>query len=116
MSLKNTVDKILKDKGRSLSWLAKSIGRTVDGLRLAIKNESIKYKDIIAIANLLKIHPGTLFIDTERDDLLSEPKSEYMDSKMRKVYDQLLDSMTDQLADKDRIIALLEERNSSAAK
>jgi len=34
MSLKEIIDQILKDKHRSLSWLAAEMGKTFDGLRL----------------------------------------------------------------------------------
>lgn len=114
MSLKNTVLRILKEKHRSLSWLAKGIGKTFDGLNLALKNESLKYKDIIVMANLLEIHPGVLFNDENHDlkgdNLLSEPKSGYLDFRTKSMYDDLMDTMRDQLNDKDKIIALLEAR------
>jgi hypothetical protein len=115
MSLKGTVDKILKEKHRSLSWLAKGIGKTFDGLRLALINESLKYKDIVMMANLLEVHPS-FFFETEpndaygQDDILSEPKQEYGDFKgSLKTYKELVSALKDQVKDKERIISLLSE-------
>lgn len=111
MSLKATVDKILKEKNRSLSWLAHGIGKTFDGLRLGLINESIKYKDIIMMANLLEVSPAFFFhTEASNEHLVAEPKSEYGDLKANlKTCKDLITTLKDQVKDKERIISMLEE-------
>jgi hypothetical protein len=115
MSLKATVDKILKEKNRSLSWLAKGVGRTFDGLRLALINESIKYKDIIIMADLLEVPPAYFFNTgvpkfPANDNLLAEPESEYGSLKANlKTCNDLISTLKDQVKDKEIIISLLKE-------
>ena len=47
MYLKETVARLLKNKNRSLSWLALEMGKSFDGLKLSLVKGSIKYLDII---------------------------------------------------------------------
>lgn len=115
MSLKKTVDKILREKNRSLSWLAHSIGKTFDGLRLGLLNESVKYKDIVAMARILEVSPAFFFETGVKDpnaeeNLLAEPKSEYGELKANlKTCKDLIATLKDQVKDKERIISLLKK-------
>lgn len=114
MSLKATVDKILKEKHRSLSWLAHGIGKTFDGLRLGLINESVKYKDILLIADKLEVSPCSLFNESKgflhQDNLLAEPGAEYGDLKANlKTCKELISTLKDQVKDKERIISLMKE-------
>lgn len=113
MSLKTTVDKILREKNRSLSWLAHSIGKTFDGLRLGLLNESVKYKDIVAMSNILEVSPA-FFFETESknsefdDNMVAESKTEYGELKSNlKTCKDLINTLKDQVKDKERIISLL---------
>lgn len=113
MSLKAIIDQILKDKQRSLSWLALNMGKTFDGLRLGLINESIKYKDILTMAKILNVSPRIFFTDpeeefsTEQINLVAEPVTEYGDGL--KSYKELTAALKDQLKDKERIISLLSQ-------
>jgi len=112
MSLKSIVDGILKEKHRSLSWLALSMGKTFDGLRLGLINESIKYKDILLMAEILQIAPANFFKENTEElrsfqDTPSESVVEYGDNL--KSCRELAATLKDQLKDKERIIALLSQ-------
>ncbi|MDR6782048.1 hypothetical protein ABIE26_001463 [Pedobacter africanus] len=116
MALKATIDKILKDKNRSLSWLAHGIGKTFDGLRLGLLNESVKYKDILLIAEKLEISPCVLFNEgkgyqqNHKDNMLAEPVSEYGDLKANlRTCKELISTLKDQVKDKERIINLMQD-------
>lgn len=112
MSLKSILDGILKEKHRSLSWLAQSMGKTFDGLRLGLINESIKYKDMLLMAEILEIPPSKFFIENPEGlisshSMVSETTVEYGDNL--KSCRELTATLKDQLKDKERIIALLSE-------
>lgn len=113
MSLKAIIDQILKEKQRSLSWLADSMGKTFDGLRLGLINESIKYRDILLMAEILQVSPGHFFEKAEDLNLpqmnLSESVSETSDNL--KGCRELIVTLKDQLKDKERIIFLLNNAN-----
>ncbi|WP_316814750.1 hypothetical protein [Pedobacter nyackensis] len=115
MSLKANIDRILRDKHRSLSWLAVSMGKTFDGLRLSLINESIKYKDMLVMAEILNVSPCTFFrtpedeFSTSQSNIVTESVSEYGDSL--KSCKELAATLKDQLKDKERIISLLSKAN-----
>lgn len=112
MSLKTIIDQILREEHRSLSWLAVGMGKTFDGLRLALINESLKYKDIVIMAKVLNTSPSRFFkaeeeLSTLQNNLVAEPASEYGDS-LRSCR-ELTAALKDQLKDKERIISLLNQ-------
>lgn len=113
MSLKAIIDGIIRDKHRSLSWLAISMGKTFDGLRLGLINESIKYKDILLMAEILEVSPCCFFNKNgeglEADqNMVSEPPAEYGDLKSSlKSCKEMVATLKDQINDKERIITLL---------
>lgn len=115
MSLKENIDQILSDKHRSLSWLALHMGKTFDGLRLGLINESIKYKDILTMAEVLHVSPCVFFksadnnFSTEQNNILAESITEYGTSL--KSCKELNAALKDQLKDKERIIVLLNKQN-----
>ena len=61
MKLKDIVDNLLKERERSLSWLAQQVGKTFDGFRLSLIKESVKYTDLKKIAEVLEVSPNVLF-------------------------------------------------------
>ncbi len=115
MNLKNIVDDVLKDKGRSMSWLSKQMGRTFDGLKLSLVNETIKYKDLQTMSKALNVVPdiffkveGASYLNDEDSLLLSEEDVKYNDLKGNlKNCREMVSSLKDQLKDKDKIISLL---------
>lgn len=114
MSLKEIIDQILRDKRKSLSWLANNMGKTFDGLRLGLINESIKYKDLLLLAEILNVSP-CIFFDVPEDEpdnaqanLADELVSELDDAL--KSCKELTATLKDQLKDKERIISLLNEK------
>ncbi|WEK17424.1 MAG: hypothetical protein P0Y49_11525 [Candidatus Pedobacter colombiensis] len=112
MSLKAIIDGIIRDKHRSLSWLAISMGKTFDGLRLGLINESIKYKDILLMAEILEVSPCCFFKSAEdldaEQNMVAEAHVEYGDLKATlKSCKELVATLKDQINDKERIITLL---------
>jgi len=115
MSLKTIVDGILKDQHRSLSWLAEQMSKTFDGLRLGLIKESIKYKDILLMAQILNVSPCDFFELPEKtinpkQSTLAEAAAEYGDNL--KNCRELNTTLKDQLKDKERIISLLTQSNN----
>lgn len=117
MSLKAIIDRILRDQHRSLSWLAVSMGKTFDGLRLGLINESIKYKDILVMAEILDVSPAMFFKNSMEESnpllnsILGESVTEYGESL--KNCKELNAALKDQLNDKERIISLLNQANGT---
>jgi lambda repressor-like predicted transcriptional regulator len=112
MSLKSIVEEILKEQGRPLTWLAEKVGKTADGLRLGLMNKSVKYKDLLLMAEALNVSPCNFFKADEtlvstKKSTLAELSVEYGDSL--KNCKELNAALKDQLKDKERIISLLNE-------
>lgn len=116
MQLKEIVDNLLKERNRSLSWLASQIGKTFDGLRLSLIKESVKYSDLKKMAEALGVSPGVFFEPSY------ENYEDYVKSSMTMQEDvfvykttkteldacrELAERLKDQIKDKERIIELL---------
>src|SRR5690606_3805598 len=93
------------------SWLSVEMDKSVDGLRLSLVRESIKYSDINKMAEILEVSPSIFFGDgasiykeVESISKTSEPASEYSDLKY---YKGMCAVLRDQLNDKEKIITLL---------
>lgn len=111
MALKIIIEEILKSKKRSLSWLSVEMDKSVDGLRLSLVRESIKYSDINRMAEILEVSPAAFFEsgarpykETGAASKLSGSDSEYSDLKY---YKGMCAILKDQLNDKEKIITLL---------
>lgn len=116
MSLKEIVYGILKEKRRSVTWLAEEMGRTFDGLRTGLVNESVKYKDMVVMAEVLKVSPNRFFETIEEhpdpeQNMVSEESIEY---KRLKSCEELVATLKKQINDKERIISLLTKGNIDA--
>lgn len=112
MELKNIVDKALKDKNRSLSWLAAEMNKTFDGLKLSLVKGSIKYTDIKKMAGILQIPASTFFDEEEITYMVAEDRVEYVSLKTElSSCKELASTLKNQLADKEKIIELLSMRN-----
>lgn len=119
MVLKSIVDELLKEKGRSMTWLSIEMEKTFDGLKLSLTRGSIKYNDIIAMAKALDVPPATFF-QTElplynnkvSQSLVGDQKGEYSDLKNSlKNCKEMLTTLKDQIKDKDKIISLLSKED-----
>ena len=53
--LKRIVDDLLKERERTLSWLARQMDKTFDGLKLSLIKGSIKYTDLLRMAEVLGV-------------------------------------------------------------
>ncbi|MES2458052.1 MAG: hypothetical protein V4594_21015 [Bacteroidota bacterium] len=53
--LKRIVDDLLKERERPLSWLARQMDKTFDGLKLSLIKGSIKYTDLVRMAEVLGV-------------------------------------------------------------
>ncbi|MES2457657.1 MAG: hypothetical protein V4594_19020 [Bacteroidota bacterium] len=119
MQLKSTVDGLLKEKNRSLSWLAEEMGKTFDGLKLSLVKGSIKYNDLIEMAKKLEVSP-TIFFDQAANrhvtetgvSILAEPREVYGEDLKGNLRNcrELLATLKDQIKDKEKIISLLSAR------
>lgn len=118
MQLKEIVDDLLKQRNRSLSWLAQQIGKTFDGLKLSLLKESVKYSDVKRIAEVLNVSPGSLFPEhdeqlqednyTDKGNILEEENFQYGSLRKELVAcKELTGTLKDQLKDKEKIIELL---------
>lgn len=115
MVLKNIVDELLKERDRSMTWLAQEMNKTFDGLKLSLTRGSIKYNDIITLSKVLQVPPATFFQTTVipynskiTESLVGDQKGEYTDLKNNlKNCKEMLTTLKDQIKDKDKIISLL---------
>ncbi len=112
MKLKDLVDKILKDRNRSLSWLAAEMNKTFDGLKLSLVKGSIKYTDLKKMAEVLNVSASAFFQEDEQfENMLAEEKVEYLSTKNQLTScKELASTLKSQLIDKEKIIALLSEK------
>ena len=116
MYLKNIVDEILKERARSLSWLALQMGKTFDGLKLSLIKESLKYKDIAEMAKILEVSPITFFQNEIPAPINGKEKAAPIrvdnDEKGNiKSYRELIAALRVQLKDNEKIIALISKVN-----
>ena len=119
MVLKSIVDELLKEKDRSMTWLAVEMGKTFDGLKLILTKGSIKYNDIITLSKILDVPPATFFQATaipyksqSTESLVGEQKEEYNNLKNNlKNCKEMLTALKDQIKDKDKIISLLSKED-----
>ena len=115
MYIKTIVDALLKEKKRNLSWLAKQMHRTFDGLKLSLVKGTIKYTDLINMASILEVNSKVFFEDSKdlyeakkSKNLLAEKAGEY--SVVKRDLENctvLVSTLKSQLKDKDKIISLL---------
>jgi hypothetical protein len=120
MSLKTVVDDLLKEQKRSFSWLATEMGRTIDGLKLSLINETIKFSDLKKMQTILNVPIAVFFentISTQKIKgnnnnlnqgsgsvtITAEGKSEIEYLK------RMIEVLEKQLKDKDLIIELLKK-------
>lgn len=117
MYLKNIVDEILKDKARSLSWLAVQMGKTFDGLKLSLVKESLKYKDLSEMARILEVSPNTFFqselppYTRVNSENIQDAKTALDEKGNAKTYKDLVAALRDQLKDKEKIISLMSKNS-----
>ncbi|MGZ3999585.1 MAG: hypothetical protein ACXVIY_03105 [Mucilaginibacter sp.] len=118
MSLKPIVDAVLKEQSRSFSWLASEMDRTIDGLKLALINETIKYSDLKKLVKILNV-PVTMLFEGETTvqnikgsyntqaskSVVAEPDLEYKKENERLI--EQVNQLKSQLDDKNEIISLM---------
>ncbi|SHG77869.1 hypothetical protein [Pedobacter caeni] len=117
MDIYAVVKAILKEKKRPFTWLVRQMDMTSDGLKLALKNESIKYRDINRVAGFLEVSPYTFFDagdkpykTEESSNLTAESKNEYSSLKNSlKNCKEMSAALKEQIKDKEVIIALLKK-------
>ena len=111
MRLKEIVDKALKDKNRSLSWLATEMNKTFDGLKLSLIKESLKYSDIKKMSEILGLPAAYFFEEDGQRNILEEESITYPNLRMElNSCRELCVILKNQLADKEKIIELLSEK------
>jgi hypothetical protein len=63
MNLKQQIENILEGQQRTLGWLAGEMDKTLEGFKLSLTNESIKYADLKKLISILNVPIQTLFAD-----------------------------------------------------
>jgi hypothetical protein len=114
MHLKEIVNKMLKERNRSLSWLAMEMGKTFDGLKLSLTKGSIKYTDLKRMADILDI-PVSIFFEESlynepgiQKNILQEEEVHYIKMKNELAScKELINALKSQLKDKEKIIELM---------
>jgi len=114
MNLKEAVEKILSDQKRSLSWLAGSMDRTIDGFRLSLINGSIKYNDLVKLIEVLNV-PVTLLFPSRQHIVPEEylKTSGEPDTGYKKAVEALQEQVAllkNTVEDKNKIIELLSKK------
>lgn len=110
MELKRIVDKALKQQNRSLSWLAGEMNKTFDGLKLSLVKGSLKYTDIIKMAEVLKLPAAYFFGETLPYNIVEEEIVGYAAQKNElSACRELAATLKSQLTDKEKIIELLSQ-------
>ncbi|RFZ84794.1 hypothetical protein DYU05_04080 [Mucilaginibacter terrenus] len=110
MILKDAVDRVLSDQKRSLSWLANEMNRTVDGLRLALVNGSIKYNDLVRLVEVLDVPVAILFpkrLNEETSNGTSFSETAIAYKLQMEVLKENIDILKNTIKDKEKIIELL---------
>lgn len=59
--LKRLVDGLLKEKNKPFTWLVAEMKKTADGLRLSLTRGSIKYTDLLLMAEVLGVNVEIFF-------------------------------------------------------
>jgi hypothetical protein len=123
MALLQAVENALESRKRTMSWLASEMDRTLEGFKLSLKNETIKYSDLKKMISILDT-PIQFFFEgnttvqkirgnynTQASDamILHDPEAIYKKMEVEGLQKQvaLLES---QLIDKDKIIELLSNK------
>jgi len=115
MNLKAKVSVLLKERNRTMSWLAKEMDRTFDGLKGSLVNGSIKYVDLVKLLDILSVSPQVLFEDpTYSQDskktrtLLADNAGEYLAIKRDLANcTEIVAGLKSQIKDKEKIISLM---------
>jgi len=113
MELKAIVDQLLNEETRSLSWLAKEMRKTPEGLKLSLTKCSIKYTDLKLMSKILKVSPAVFFEDKIVKQKISESLAEedvpgytMMQNDLNSCK-ELVSTLKSQVKDKEKIIQLL---------
>lgn len=121
MNLKQLVDKSLETERRTFDWLCTQLEMTPQGLRGALVNESLKFKDLKKLLDVLKIQWGAL---NETGNITQSVKGNYNNTGVSSSFadnptqykleldhkNALIQSLEKQLQDKEQIIELLREK------
>jgi len=115
MLLKSLVDKLLKEKKKPMKWLAEAMGKTFDGLKKSLLNQSIKYSDMVLMAEILEVSPAIFFASEIRPQKETLPVTPDKDTHENYFFlksslddcKELNRQLKDQLKDKEMIISLI---------
>ena len=107
MILKETVADLLKKEKRSASWLSKEIGMSVDGFRLSLEKESIKYSSIVQLCGILGVKASLLFGEEKVLRVALDDKQSNDDAPKRGSHSEVIRLLKSQVKDKDLIISML---------
>jgi lambda repressor-like predicted transcriptional regulator len=119
MQLKQIIDDLLKERNRSLSWLAQNTGKTFDGLKLSLTKESLKYSDVKKIAQVLDVSVCKLFAEPTYKPTHEKINSNFEEEsitysnatqKELEACKELNITLKNQLKDKELIIQLLSKK------
>ena len=119
MNLKTIVDKALKSERRTFDWLCTELEMTPQGLRGALTNENLKFKDLKKLVSLLNISIDRLFenyisqhIEGDNNNQISQVgEATVMYRTENDRLNELVIELRNQIKDKEEIIQLLKKQN-----
>jgi transcriptional regulator with XRE-family HTH domain len=112
----NKLERLLKIKKISYKDLSQITGMSKNGIWGSIKKGNLKIKVLEDISRHLEVSPSYFFTESENENQISEEPIKYESRRIREekfkleIANKELDGIKKELAAKDRIIELLEEK------
>jgi DNA-binding Xre family transcriptional regulator len=112
----NELKEIAESKKIGIKELADEIGMTSNGLREAIKRDTIQLKKLRQLCEILRIHPS-MFFDVQKGVYLNNVNAQLGNNNKMAIdnKDREIESLKEQLEDKKVIIKMLQSQIESAS-
>lgn len=112
----NELREIAESKRIGIKELADEIGMTSNGLREAIKRDTIQLKKLRQLCEILRIHPS-MFFDVQKGVYLNNVNAQLGNNNQMAIdnKDKEIQSLREQLEDKKVIIKMLQSQIESAS-
>ena len=112
----NELRLIAESKRIEIQELASEIGMTSNGLREAIRKDTIQLKKLRQLCEILRIHPS-MFFDVQKGVYLNNVNAQLGNNNKMAIdnKDREIESLKEQLEDKKVIIKMLQSQIESAS-
>lgn len=112
----NELREIAESKRIEIQELASEIGMTSNGLREAIRKDTIQLKKLRQLCEILRIHPS-MFFDVQKGVYLNNVNAQLGNNNKMAIdnKDREIESLKEQLEDKKVIIKMLQSQIESAS-